>query len=162
MIDVPPTVWPSRVTRTSAVKREAQRTNCAEARACSPFLFGMTTSAKWRPERGSISVSRSLFTLVSREDLARDADIFASGFLRLGDSLIEPAFAPHARELHQHRQIDAGDHLDVLVIHGRDGEVRGRAAEHVGKHHDTPAAVDALERCQHVASPLVEIVVGAD
>ena len=46
MMEVPPTVWPSRVTRTCAVKFEAQRTNCAEARACSPFLLGIVTSAK--------------------------------------------------------------------------------------------------------------------
>ena len=42
----PPTVWPSRVTRTLAVKPAAQRTNWADARACSPFLLGMVTSAK--------------------------------------------------------------------------------------------------------------------
>ena len=49
MIDVPPTVWPSRLTRTFAVKPEAQRTNCAEARACRPFLLGIITSAKKTP-----------------------------------------------------------------------------------------------------------------
>ena len=46
MIEVPPTVWPSRVTRIWALKSAAQRTNCAEARACRPFLLGITTSAK--------------------------------------------------------------------------------------------------------------------
>ena len=37
-----------------------------------------------------------------------------------------------------------------------------RFDEHIGKHDHASAAIDALESGQHVAPPLVEIVVGTD
>lgn len=100
--------------------------------------------------------------LVRRQDLTGHADIFASGFLRLGDGLLQRALAPDAGKLHQHRQIDTGDHLDIRPFHGRDGEVGRRAAEHVGEDHHALAGIDPGERRQHVAPPHVEIVVRPD
>src|SRR6476646_5296417 len=96
------------------------------------------------------------------EDLARHADIFPPSFLRLIDRFLKPAFAAYAGELDQHWQIDAGDHLDIRPLHGRDGEIGRRAAEHVGQHHDAVAAVDAGERREHVGAPFVEIIVRPD
>ena len=46
MIDVPPTVCPSRATRTVASKLSAHFTNLAEARACSPLRLRIVTSAQ--------------------------------------------------------------------------------------------------------------------
>ena len=38
------------------------------------------------------------------------------------------------RELDQHRQVDAGDHLDLSVSRNVIAEIRGRSAEHVRQH----------------------------
>ena len=46
-------------------------------------------------------------------------------------------------------------------MHG-DGEVRRRAAEHVGQDGDAFAGVDALDRLDDVLAALLDVVVGAD
>ena len=42
-------------------------------------------------------------------------------------------------QLDQHRQVDAGDHLDAAGFHHRNGQIGRRAAEHVGQHDDAGA-----------------------
>ena len=57
---------------------------------------------------GEMEASASLFpdiaspchALIRRKDLTGHADIFAPRFLRLGNGLLEPALASHARELY--------------------------------------------------------------
>ena len=111
------------------------------------FLFGMVTSAKTRPSCGApVMLGVSVMRLVGRQDLACDADILAAGFPRFHYRLVEPGVAAHARQFHQHRQVDAGDHFDAWPLHGGDREIGWRTAEHVGEHHDTFAAIDAVER----------------
>src|SRR4029453_3854979 len=46
IMDVPSTVWPSRMTRTCASKVSAHLTNLAEARACIPLRLQMVTDAR--------------------------------------------------------------------------------------------------------------------
>ena len=87
---------------------------------------------------------------------------FLPGLLRGRDRLVERAIGAHLGELDQHRQVDAGDHLDVRPVHHRDREVGGRAAEHVGEDHDAVAGVGALDRLDDVAPALLDVVVGAD
>ncbi len=67
-----------------------------------------------------------------------------------------------ARELDQHRQVDARHHLDGAAVHARQGEVGGRAAEHVGQHDDAGTRIHAANRVEDVASTHFHIVVGAD
>src|SRR6516225_10296384 len=50
--------------------------------------------------------------------------------------------------------------LDMGPLHGGDGEIGWRAAEHVSEHHNAVAVVNARERGKHVCAPLIEIVVG--
>ena len=88
---------------------------------------------------------------VSVEQLAGDVDVFAPGLLGRRHGLAQRLVLAHAGELDQHRQVDAGDHLDALAVHGRDREVRRRAAEHVGEHHDAAAVVDLADRIDDLA-----------
>ena len=75
---------------------------------------------------------------------------------------VERAVGAHLGELHQHRQVDAGEHLDVRPVHHRDREVGRGAAEHVGQDHHAVAGVGALHRLDDVAAALLDVVVGAD
>jgi hypothetical protein len=52
--------------------------------------------------------------------------------------------------------------IDVWPAHAGDGEVRRRAAEHVGEDCNTLTGVDALDRLDDVLAALLDIVVGAD
>ena len=46
-------------------------------------------------------------------------------------------------QLDQHRQVDAGDDLDAIVLEKRQPEVRRRAPEHVGQQQHAPAVLAA-------------------
>ena len=70
--------------------------------------------------------------------------------------------AAHAGELDQHRQVDAGDHLDIGPVEDGDGEVGRRAAEHVGQQHDAIALLHLGHAVQDLAPALLHVVVGAD
>ena len=65
-------------------------------------------------------------------------------------------------ELDQHRQVDAGQHLDARMLHDRDREVGRRAAEHVGQHDHAVAGVAGPRPLQDLAAPLFHVVLGAD
>src|SRR5579859_7878397 len=136
MIERASTVWPSLETRTSASKPEAVFTNLAEARACRPRLLTIST----------VRVAPSLTggSLLAREHIGGDGDVLAARLLGAGDRVLEALAAAHAGELDQHRQVQAGDHLGLGLLHDRDGQVGRRAAEHVGEQDDAGAAVDAL------------------
>ena len=108
MIERASTVWPSRVTVTSASKPPASFTNLADARAC-------------RPRSLVISTVRATFNagvlLVAGEDIGGDRDIFAARLLGVGDAVVQ-AFAPaHAGQLDQHRQVQPGNDLGVGLLH---------------------------------------------
>ncbi len=75
---------------------------------------------------------------------------------------VSGALAAHLGELHQHRQIDAGEHLDLGPAHHGNRQVRGSAAEHVGQDGDAFAGVHALDRLDDVLAALLDVVVGAD
>ena len=69
----------------------------------------------------------------------------------------------HAGQLDQHGQVEAGDHLGVGLLHHRDGEVGGRAAEHVGQQDHALAVVDRLRRpCRMSRAAPLHVVVRAD
>src|SRR5277367_4807460 len=89
MIERASTVWPSRVTVTSASKLPASLTNLAEARACSPR--SLTISTVRVAFIGPTSLDdRSLF---AGQDVGGDRDVLAAGFLGVRDAR-DQAFAP--------------------------------------------------------------------
>ena len=96
------------------------------------------------------------------EQLRGDVDVFAPGLLGLGHGHRQLGGAAHAGELDQHRQVDAGDDLDIGAVEDGDGEIGGRAAEHVGEQHDAIALLHLGHAVQDVAPALLHIVVGAD
>src|SRR5262249_38908570 len=57
---------------------------------------------------------------------------------------------------------DAGDHLDVGPVEDGDGEIGGRAAEHVREQDDAVALVDLLDAVEDLASSHFHVVLGAD
>ena len=69
---------------------------------------------------------------------------------------------PQAGQLDQHRQVDAGDHLEPIGLEKRHAEVRRRAAEHVGQQQHALFAADPLDRLRDVLARVVDIVVPAD
>src|SRR5580658_10755940 len=75
MIERASTVAPSLETVTSASKVAASLTNLAEARACRPRSLVISTGA---------SALMRLF--LARQHIGGDRNIFAAGFLRLGDA----------------------------------------------------------------------------
>src|SRR5262245_54323435 len=98
MIDVPPTVWPSRTTRTVASKPSAHFTNLAEARACSPLRLRMVTSAQGLLlfNTGTLAPRRSS---LAGQDLAGDADVFAARLLGGIDGIGQRHVGPDAGKL---------------------------------------------------------------
>ena len=67
------------------------------------------------------------------------------------------AILMHRRELHDHRQVDAGDDLDAVFLQKRKADVARRAAEHVGEDDDGIGA-DALERHADFLAGLIDAV----
>src|SRR5579871_1503839 len=96
------------------------------------------------------------------EHAAGDGDVFAAGFLRRRDRVRQRAAVTDLGELHQHRQVDAGEHLDLGPAHARDREVRRGSTEHVGEDGHAVARVDALDRFYDVASAEIGVIVSAD
>ncbi len=72
------------------------------------------------------------------------------------------ALLAHLGELDQHGKIDACEHFHLGTAHAGDGEVGGRAAEHVGEDGNAVAAVDAVDRFDDVISTQIGIVFSAD
>ena len=68
----------------------------------------------------------------------------------------------HAGELDEDRQVDAGDHLDVRLVHDRDGEIGRRAAEHVGQHDDAVARIGAMDGIDDLSAAHGGIVIRPD
>src|SRR5215470_17611949 len=128
MIDVPPTVCPSRVPRTRASNSSAHLTNLAEARAWRPLRLRMVTSAHGLSLRSTVL---AMALGLAREHLAGDADVFAPGLLGGVHGLRQRRFAAHAGELDQHRQIYARQHLGAGLRHHRNRQVRRRATDHI-------------------------------
>src|SRR5690606_1413736 len=87
---------------------------------------------------------------------------FASGDLRLLQGRRHVVAEAHAGELDQHRQVDAGDDLDLAGAHHGYRKVRRRAAEHVGENDDAGTGVGARYRIDNVIAALFHIVVSAD
>src|SRR5205085_1138244 len=114
----------------------AQRTKCAEARACNPFLLTMTRSleTKGSPACECGWSAGSIARLLAVEYLAGDIDVLAAGVLRVGDCIEQSLLAPDTRQLDEHRQVYPGDHLGLARFHHGNREVRRRSPEHVGKH----------------------------
>ena len=150
MIERPPTVSPQRVTVTSASKRSTVWTNLAEARACRPCAVDDRQLADEGPVghgaggQSSSSAGPSGYFPES----TREATLM---YLRPASWAWEHGvgrglLVADAGELDQHRQVDAGDHLDGAAVHAGEGQVRGRAAEHVGEDDDALAGVDAARR----------------
>ena len=76
--------------------------------------------------------------------------------------LLQRALVADLGELDQHRQVDAGEHLDLRPAHHGNREVGRRAAEHVGEDSDAVAGVDALDRLDDVLAALFDVIVGTD
>ena len=65
--------------------------------------------------------------------------------------------AANLRQLDQHRQIDAGNHLHLSVGQGQ-GEVGGRAAQNIGQQHHAIALVHGADALTNIAAPAFHIV----
>ena len=152
MIERPETSVPFLRTQTSASNCAAVLTKRAAARACSPRLVADRRDAG-RPSPAAASGARWLgwpcvgwpigaHRRASAKQLRGDVDVFAAGFLRAEHGALEALALAQAGELDQHRQVDAGDDLDLGAVHDRDGQVGRRAAEHVGQQHGALAGID--------------------
>src|SRR5690606_10164562 len=126
MIERASTLWPSRLTVTSDSKLEASLTNLAEARACRPRALQISTVRRTTPMR--------LF--FPGQHVGRHRNVLAPGLLGVGHAGLEALALAHAGQLDEHRQVEPGDDLGAGLLHHRDGQVRGRAAEHVGQQDD--------------------------
>src|SRR5262249_60036752 len=89
-------------------------------------------------------------------------DVFAPGFLSLGDRLGEWGFVAHLGKFDQHGQVDAGEHLDLRSVHHRDRQVRRGAAEHVGQDRDAVTAVHPFDCFNDVVASAFHVVVRPD
>ena len=116
----------SRATRTCAWNRVARWTNFAAARACMPSWFTTVTLrdvmpaarlGSFSPRRKSDATQMALrpWSRISRATASRSDD------------------RAQARQLDQHRQVDAGDDLEAVLLEKGHAQVRRRAAEHVGQ-----------------------------
>src|SRR5690606_31229114 len=164
MMELPATVVPSRTTWISASKHSAVRTKRADARACRPLRLTMVSCcASARPGLAAEFMSRMINTNPSgAKRLAGDGNVLAPGFGRLLERLLDGQVGAHAGELDQHRQVDPADDLDVAVLHGRDGDVGGRTAEHVGEDHDAVALIRRFDAAQDVVAALFHVVIRTD
>src|SRR5215471_15911058 len=164
MIEVPPTTsWP-RLTFTSASNFSTVCTNLAEARACNPFLLQILSTRIIGAWSGGSSAEEDspAASFIAGEHAAGDGDVFAAGVLGRRDGLGQRTLVAHLGELHQHREIDAGEDLDFRAPHHRDCKVGGGAAKHVGEDRHPLAAVHALDRLDDVLAALLDVVVGPD
>ena len=64
----------------------------------------------------------------------------------------ERHLAAHAGQLDEDRQVDAGDHFHVRLVHDGYGEVGGRAAEHVGEDDHPVAGIGAMDGVDDLAA----------
>ena len=108
-------------TRMRALKPLAAWTNLAAARACSPSGLTIVTAHEV-----------TAFSPRSRSDATQMALRPSSRISRA--SVSRSRLLRRPRQLDQHRQVDAGDDLDLAGSRNVTAEVRRRAAEHVGQH----------------------------
>jgi hypothetical protein len=77
------------------------------------------------------------------EDLACNVNIFAACILSGHDRLVQGVVVTDARQLHQHGQIEPGDHFNAAFLKKRYGEIGRCSAEHVGEENDALPRFDA-------------------
>ena len=168
MMESPPTVSPQRVTLTCASKRSTHCTNLAVARACRPLRLTMRISRACAPAMTggggqSSSSRRSVVSLIFPVSTLLATVMYLRPASRASiTAWSRSALSRKRRQLDQHRQVDAADHLDAAAVHHRDREVRRRAAEHVGEQHDAAAVLNARHRAEDVGAALLHVVFGAD
>ncbi|CCE04219.1 hypothetical protein BRAS3843_1020019 [Bradyrhizobium sp. STM 3843] len=93
------------------------------------------------------------------EHAAGDRDVFAAGFLGHRDRVGERALLADLGKLDQHGKVDACEHFDLGPAHAGNGEIRWRAAEHVGQDGDAVAGVDTVHGFDDVAATEIRVVV---
>src|SRR3546814_10833044 len=169
MIELPGTRVSLFSSVTCASKLSASFTNLAAARTCSPFwLHTVTTrrtgAAVAAPAAGFciLAVIVNPSALVCVQQLRGDVDVFAPGELRLGHRFRQSRRTAQAGQLDQHRQVDAGDDLDLAIVEHGDRKVRKRAAEHVGQQSDAVAFVGSRNGVDDVLPALLHIVFRPD
>src|SRR5437868_15089669 len=54
------------------------------------------------------------------------------------------------RQFDDHRQVDAGHNLDLVLNEKSRRDVRRSSAEHIGQEHYTSSAIDSLDRPRHL------------
>src|SRR5215210_931477 len=127
-------------------KAVAARTSFAAARACKPRRLTMVTCHS--TNGGSLQHSfkpASALATAAREQLAREVDALPPLVAHEARDLFERHARLQARELDDHRQVDARHHLDRALLQEHRGDVGGRPPEHVGHHEHAAALVDALD-----------------
>src|SRR4029450_4722563 len=93
---------------------------------------------------------------------AGDLNVFPACFASESNSFFQRHLTAEAGELHQDWEIDSGDDLDLGLVHDRDGEVRGRAAEHIGEDDDAGTRVGAAHGFKDVGPARDHIVLGTN
>src|SRR3974390_3323767 len=115
---------PSRLSQTSLLNWAATWVSLAEARACSPSLLTISTSACGTSSQFRRGRTR-IFGVQFAHPFAPAADRLERGALQRLVTVCEDA--------NQHRQIQAGDSLDMPWNDGARCDVGRRPAEHVGQ-----------------------------
>src|SRR5262245_45684262 len=88
-----------------------------------------------------------------------DSNVAAARILRSKSGFRQAHAVTDFSELDQHRQVHAGDDLGLHLIDDRNGEVRGRAAEHVGQNHHAVATVNRAHGVDDVGPTLFHVVI---
>src|SRR5215470_2320571 len=134
------TLRPLRPMLMSLWKRAASWVSLAAARA-------------WRPSLLMISTSRCCIDGV-HVDVQH---AFATARDRLLDERVHP-LRPICERAHQHRQIDAGNHLDAAGLRELHRKIAGSRAEYIRKDHETVAGVELAGECMRPRKELRRVV----
>ena len=105
---------------------------------------------------------RHALRLLAAQQIRRHPDRVAAVIAHLLRDREQIGRAAQAGQLDQHRQVDAGDHLEAVGLEKRHPEVRRRAAEHVGQQQHAFLAAHPLDRLRDVLARVVDVVVPAD
>src|SRR5258706_13183734 len=142
---------PLRISQTSHWKPLATCVSLAEARACSPSLLTISTSAL--ATTASVILAAGIHGHVHHT--------LGAARQRFFDREREPLLAVGQRA-DQHRQVDAGDSLDTSRHEQAQRDVAGRCAVDVGQHQHAVAFVELAHQLQRLRQDRFRIVVHRD
>jgi hypothetical protein len=80
----------------------------------------------------------------------------------MGDGARQRHVTADAGQLDEHGQIDTCQHLDLHIIHDRNGKIGWRAAKHVRQHDNAISDIDLAGSGDNIGAALLHVIIGAD